>query len=364
MLILLQPLNNNRESHAIMTRPHTVNLTSVLPLVFLGMTLNSNAQSLFDSDDVLDVQIVAPLTTFSRVRSDIDYLDGTFGFTDEAGLAQSFDLKMRARGRYRRQKSTCNFPPVRLNFKTAQIEGTIFGGEDKLKLVTHCQNKSPKNEQYVLREYMAYRILRTLTDKSFRTKLLRITYVNNEKNDEPMIKYGFVIEDEDKVGERLGLTALDTIELSYFQLDRKETNLISLFEYLIGNTDYSMIRGPEGEKCCHNSVPFSNGDLVSPVPYDFDFSGLVDAPYAEPNPQLKLRSVRTRLYRGRCENSKHLPDSVAHILSKKAEIYALMDEIPDFDKSSRDSVTKYLDEFFEIVSNENLTEKNLLKRCS
>ena len=364
MLILTELFNCCRESHDIMTRPSVRIWTMAWPLVFLGFTSSTAAQSLFDSHDILEVTIEAPLTTLARVRSDVDYLDGTFSYTNEMEEARLFDLKIRARGRYRRQKKTCNFPPVRLNFKSGQVEGSLLDGEDKLKLVTHCQNKRAKSEQYVLREYMAYRILQILTDRSFRARLLRITYVNNEKDDDPMTKYGFVIEDDDSVGERLGMEARDVKSLAYNDLDPGQTNLINLFEYLIGNTDYSLIRGPADDNCCHNSVPFSNGGPVSPVPYDFDFSGLVDAPYAEPNPQLKIRDVRTRLYRGRCSNNEHLPASISHIRSKKDEIYALIDEIDGFDQSSQQSVTRYLNEFFDNIADDKMIQRNLIRRCS
>lgn len=347
-----------------MTRVHIPAWTAVLTLVFLIFAPAAVAQSLFDSKEMIEVTIAAPFTTFSRDRSDVDYLDGTFSYTDEMGETRSFDLKIRARGRYRRQKSTCNFPPIRLNFRTGQLEGSILDGEDKLKLVTHCQNRREKNEQYVLREYMTYRILQILTDKSFGARLMRVTYTNTENSGDSMTKYGFVIEDDDSVGTRLGLEPREVKALSYAELDGKQTNLVNLFQYLIGNTDYSLIRGPNDDNCCHNSVPFSDENTVSPIPYDFDFSGLVDAPYAEPNPQLKLRSVRTRLYRGRCSNNEHLPGSIAHIVSKKSEIYALMDELQDLDKASRQSITRYLDDFFDEVTDERKIERNLVRKCS
>lgn len=347
-----------------MTHLNLPNWTIALSFLFLVFASNTGAETLFDSHDILEVAIEAPLSTFSRDRSDVDYLDGTFSYTDGMGELHSFDLKMRARGRYRRKKSTCNFPPVRLNFKTAQLQGSVLEGEDKLKLVTHCQNRRDKNEQYVLREYMAYRILQILTDKSFRTRLLRITYTNNEDDDEPMTKYGFVIEDDDSVGTRLEMEPKEVKALSYGELDARQTNLINVFQYLIGNTDYSLIRGPADDNCCHNSVPFSDGNTVSPVPYDFDFSGLVDAPYADPNPQLKIRDVRTRLYRGRCGHNELLPGSIAYIVSKKDEIDALMDEIGGFDRGSRQSITRYLNEFFAEVSNQKMIERRFLRKCS
>jgi len=353
-----------RDSGSIMTRLTFAILTSVLPLMFLGIATDSVAQGLFESHDLLEVQIEGPLTTLAKVRSDVDYLDGTFSYTDEVGELRSFDLKLRARGRFRREKKTCNFPPVRLNFKTGQVEGSIFDGEDKLKLVTHCQNKRAKNEQYVLREYMTYRILQILTEKSFGARLLHVTHVDNEKEGETMTKYGFVIEDADSVGKRLGLEELDVKKLSYKNLEAEQTNLINLFQYLIGNTDYSLIRGPPDDNCCHNSVPFSDDSMTFPVPYDFDFAGLVDAPYASPNPMLKLRSVRTRLYRGRCSNEHQLSASIAHVISKKDEIYALLDEISAFDKPSRQSITRYLNEFFKDIENPKMIERKLVRKCS
>ena len=338
--------------------------TSVLPLVFLGFTTNSTAQALFESRDILNVTIEAPLTTLARVRSDVDYLNGTFSYTNELDEARSFDLKLRARGRFRLQKKTCDFPPIRLNFKKGQVEGSTFGDQDKLKLVTHCQNRRDKNEQFVLREYMAYRILQILTEKSFGARLLRVTYVNSEKDGDRMTKYGFIIEDDKSVGARLNMKALEVESLSYADIDRPQTNLVNLFQFLIGNTDYSLIKGPEDDECCHNSVPFSDGANTFPVPYDFDFAGLVDTPYAKPNPLLKLRSVRVRRYRGRCSNSEHLDDSIAHFSSKQDEIYALLDEIDGFDQPSRESITSYLNTFFEAISDEKKIQRYLLRGCS
>jgi len=364
MLILTVLLNCSGDTPTIMNRPDLSTWTVVLSLAFLGVTSDSAAQTLFDSHDVLDIRIEAPLTTFARLRSDVDYLNGTFSYTDETGESRSFDLKLRARGRFRRDKKTCDFPPIRLNFKTGQVEGSLFNGEDKLKLVTHCRNKRAKNEQYVLREYMAYRILQILTDKSFGARLVRATYVNNEKGGDTMTKYGFIIEDAHHVGERLGMKPLEVEALSYRQIDARQTTLVNLFQYLIGNTDYSLIRGPLNDECCHNSVPFSDGTNTYPVPYDFDFGGLVDASYAVPNPTLKIRSVRVRLYRGRCSHGAYLDESIGQFLSKKDQIYALLDEISAFDRASRQSVTRYLNDFFEDITDPKKIDRNLIRKCS
>ena len=346
-----------------MISPNPLVSTSVMASMFLCLASAVEAAPLFESHDILEVRIEAPFRTLAKVRSDEEYLDGALSYTGADGKQYSFDLKVRARGRYRRQKTTCDFPPVRLNFRTQQLEGSEFEGQDKLKLVSYCKKRT-RFEQLVLREYLAYRILQVLTDRSFGVRLLHITYVDTDRDGELLTKYGFIIEDEDDVGERIGLTSLETTGLDYDDLDARHANLISMYQYLIGNTDFSLIRGPADDDCCHNSVPFSDGQLVTPVPYDFDFSGLVNAPYAEPNPRFKIRSVRTRVYRGRCSNNSVLPNTIEHIAGRKAVIYALLDDTPDLDKKNRAEVTRYLDSFFAEVGDPDQVERNFIKECS
>jgi len=340
------------------------NWTSTLALSFLSISVPAAANPLFESDETLEVTLEAPLKTLVKERSDVDYLDGTIRYADEIGVEKSFDVKLRTRGRFRLRKSTCLFPPIRLNFPKGQVEDSVFEGQDKLKLITHCNNKRPQYEQLVLREYLAYRILESLTDKSLSSRLLKITYIDSESDQDPLVKYGFVIEDDDDVAARTNLTSLDSIGLNYRDLDAKQTNLVNVYQYLIGNTDYSIIRGPADDKCCHNSIPLSNGDTAFPVPYDFDFSGIVDARYAAPNPKFKIRKVTQRLYRGRCSNNAILPSTLAYFQSKKGEIYGLVDKLVDLDQKNRQKLTRYLDSFYEDISSDKEVEKNFIKKCS
>ncbi len=142
------------------------------------------SQPLFETHNLMAVRIEAPLTTLITDRPDKEYLDGTFSYLDSAGTEHTLDLKLRTRGITRRTKTICNFPPIRLNFRKKQVDGTAFTGQDKLKLVTHCQARKSSFEQLVLREYLAYRILQLLTDKSFSARLMRITYVNTESSND------------------------------------------------------------------------------------------------------------------------------------------------------------------------------------
>ena len=344
-----------------------VNLTAFVVCVFLLISLPAAAQDaddkpLFASHDVLSVRIEAPLTTLMKERPEEEYLDGTFAVTAEDGSQQVFDLKLRTRGKFRRQKSTCNFAPVRLNFRKKQVEGSVLAGQDKLKLVTHCQTKRSRYEQLVLREYLTYRILEVLTDKSFGARLMRIEWVDTEKED-PFTRWGFVIEDEDDIGERLGMTRLESSGLNYGDLDPAQTNLIMMYEYLIGNTDFSLIRGPEEGDCCHNATPFSAGGPAFSIPYDFDHAGFVNAPYAEPNPSFRIRSVRTRVYRGRCSNNDKLDGTIDYFLSKRDVIMAIVDDV-ELEDRHRKEVVGYLDDFFEEISDPEQIERRFVRGCS
>jgi len=319
---------------------------------------------LFQSHDTLIVRIEAPLTTLMREQPDEEYLDATFSYSDAAGQEHKLDLKLQTRGRFRRNKSTCIFSPLRLNFRKQQVTGTEFAGQDKLKLVTHCQ-RSKNYEQLLLREYLAYRFLQVLTDKSFGARLMHITYVDTEKGGKSITKYGFVIEDEDDIGDRIGLAPSKLRRIKASELDGKQANLVSVYEYLIGNTDFSLILGPEGSDCCHNAVLFSNGSAPhTPIPYDFDFSGLVDAPYAAANPRFKLRTVKNRLYRGRCINNEYLDGTFAYFLEKEPEFRRLLAELEGLNKGNRKEIDKFLNGFYKDITNPKLKQRNFITKCS
>ena len=317
---------------------------------------------LFESHDVLEVTIEAPLTTLMKDRPDEEYLDGIFSYVDADGAKRTFDLKLRTRGKFRRQRANCSFAPIRLNFRTEDLEGSDLAGENRLKLVTHCQSRT-RYEQLVLREFLTYRIMNALSDLSFRARLMRINYVDTEKA-KPVTRYGFVIEDEDHLGERIGMQKIQSDGLSYSVLEPVHTSLVTAFQYLIGNTDYSLVRGPENDDCCHNAVPFSDAGTLYSIPYDFDHSGMVNAPYAAPNPQFKIRSVRTRVYRGRCSHNEILPDTLEDIAAKRGEVMSIVDSLVDLDERNRREVTRYLDAFFEEIAKPAQVERRLVGKCS
>lgn len=337
------------------------------PRVFADATASQDTAvraPLFADHEALAVTIEAPLTTIIKERPDEEYLDGKLSFRDGDGREHTFDLKLRTRGNFRRREMICKFPPLRLNFRKKQVEGTLFDGQDKLKLVTHCQQNKPTYEQIMLREYLAYRIFALLTHKSFSVRLLHINYVDTEGHNS-RVKFGFVLEDDEHVAQRNGMKSMKTGNVTHADLDRSDENLVNVFMYMIGNTDFSLVQGPPDDDCCHNSMLLSatDGRPYTPLPYDFDFSGLVNAPYAAPNPRFRLRSVRSRLYRGQCANNDMLPVTFRRFLDRKDEIFALFDEIVMFSSSTRRVTKRYLNSFYYVITEPEIIRLEFLEQC-
>ncbi len=317
---------------------------------------------LFRDTAVLDVRIEAPIATILSERSDDVELDGKFHYVDEEGEIQVIDIGVRTRGRFRRQKDVCTFPPLRLNFRSSQTKGSLFHKQDKVKLVTHCRD-SDRYEQTLLREYVAYRILNQVTDVSFLTRLMRITYVDTERRQHERVRYGFIIEHKDRLARRVGLEPLEIQRTKVSALRADHLNLMSVFHYLIGNTDFSPVAGAE-EYCCHNHVLFGDdGELGYSVPYDFDQAGLVNAPHAGANPRFKLRSVRQRLYRGRCVNNEQIELTIVNFVEKRDAILALTGEQEGLDKKSIKTMTSYVEKFYSTIESPKRVNRELVTKC-
>ena len=317
---------------------------------------------LFSSNDMIEVTITAPFSTIMRERPDDEDVRGTLSYHDAENGETRLDIGIRTRGHFRRQHEVCPFAPLRLNFR--KTGGTLFAKSRKLKLVTHCETDATRYTQAVLKEYIAYRILNILTDQSFRVRLLRVKYIESESGEIVDHNYAFLIEHDRQLAKRIGLKVDDSESTTVSAIDGPHTNLVSVFQYMIGNTDFSPIKGMPGEPCCHNAVLFGdeNGPMLS-IPYDFDMTGIVSAPYAAPNPRFKLRSIRERLYRGRCANNQYLDQSIRIFQEKRQAIEDLATSTPGLNKSSIKKLSFYIATFYDVVNSQKLVARRLVEQC-
>lgn len=317
---------------------------------------------LFEDDAVVTVTITAPFEEIMKTRSLEDELPGTFVYRDAtSGEDVSLDIKIRARGKFRRQKENCAFPPLRINFRKSNT--TLFANSDKLKLVTHCRNRSNAYEQTVYKEYLAYRMFNVLTDWSFRARLLQVRYVEVTDGEEIANAPAFFIEDDKQLAKRIGMKRDKSESTSVEALDAAHTNLSSVYQYLIGNTDFSPIKGPPGEPCCHNYVLMRNDGSQISIPYDFDNSGLANPPHARPNPRFGLASVKQRLYRGRCTNNALLDSTFQLFRDKQEEMYGLVNDLEGLGNSDRKKTIRYMNDFYKIIDSERQVNYRFRDAC-
>jgi len=321
---------------------------------------------LFTSDELLNLTIEAPLRSIFRERGqESEDHDATLRYDGPDGVEVALEIGLKTRGKFRLQRSTCNFPPLRLNIRTSLAENTLFEGQDRLKLVTHCQDGRSQYEQYVLQEYMVYRLYNLLSDMSFRVRLARITYVDSEEDRDTLTRYAFLIEDEELMAQRSGWEAMAVLQVPPDIYDQEQLNLVEVFQYLIGNTDWDAFKNaPDEESCCHNVKVV--GDMVGPVfpiPYDFDFSGMVDARYATPDPSLDIRRVRQRKYRGICRPHEEIDATLRVFQEKKAAIYSLYREQEGLEDRTLERSIEYLDEFYEVIEDPGKVRSRMERDC-
>ena len=348
-------------------------MTPLRPIILLAAMACASASAaesgddkktapLFRSHDVLEITLNAPIRQIMRDRPDAEDMQGTLTYEDPEAGETTLDIGIRTRGRFRRQTDICPFAPLRLNF--SKTKGTLFAKSNKLKMVTHCRSGSNTYTQAILKEYLAYRILNTLTENSFKVRLLHVTYVDNSDGKVADTNYAFLIEHRDQLAKRIGREVSRAEATVVSALDGRETNISSVFQYMIGNTDFSPIKGVPGEPCCHNYVLLKHGEeKMLSIPYDFDVTGIVDAPYAIPNPRFRLRSVKRRLYRGRCDNNEHLGATLQLFRDRRQAIYALVDSVPGLSGASIKNTRRYLDEFYTTADSPKRVDRNIAGKC-
>ena len=313
---------------------------------------------LFATEEPLELILAGDLKPVYKDKSDDrPYRPARLSYLDANDDTVSLDISVKTRGFYRRKYLDCDVPPLRLNVKKKQVKNTVFAGQDKLKLVTHCLDRADAYQQFALLEYLIYKTYNLLTPNSFRVRLVHITYSDTER-DRQITKYGFLIEDEDRLSERLGGRNLETGVIHQEATDKDNATMLAVFQYMMGNTDWSVP--------AHHNIKFVFFGPHRPplsVPYDFDMAGLINTPYAEPDPRLGIRSVRERLFRGYCRTEEEFTAVFTQFNAQQKAIYALYQGFPLLDEKLKKRSIKYLDEFYETINKPRTVRREFLSAC-
>lgn len=315
--------------------------------------------ALFTSNEPLSVEIRAPWRKLVRTDEEKRW---PAELTVENPGGEPLDVILTVERRGISRQRVCDFPPIRLRFDKDSVDDTLFDGEGSLKLVTHCAD-GERWTQYVVLEMLAYRLYNLITDYSFRVRPLVVRYRDSERDDEPETHFGFVIEDIDELADRHDMDELEPRSSHPSNQDPEVSSLVALFQYMVGNLDWSPIAGPDQE-CCHNvKLIGSEGGPEYPIPYDFDVTGLVDAHYAVPPEGLGVRSVTTRMFRGYCAHSETLPSARARFLSQQAQLMEVIAAEPRLESGERRVAQRFLEGFFEVLSDDSKYEKQIASKC-
>ena len=204
-----------------------------------------------------------------------------------------------------------------------------------------------------------------LTDISFRARLLEVTYVDTDRENRETVSYAVFIEHQDRMAKRIDTpTVVIPRMITVPKLNSEYAGLAALFQYFVGNTDFSQIATAPGEDCCHNHELYGHdGEKMYSVPYDFDMTGFVNAPHARPNSRFELRNVRDRLYRGRCVHNEYLAAAVVKFNEQRDAIYELVNNQEQLTNSTRKSQVRFIDSFFKDIESDKRINKNLMDDC-
>ena len=324
-------------------------------------------RDLFSSDEVLDLELSVDFDAMCRPNEDegCEFAPATLTYRAADDAVFDMPTEIRVRGGWRARRDHCDVPPLFVRFLPGGAQGTPFAGQDLLPLTTHCRSAkrvlggvpSKEYEQYVLREYLGYRLYNMLSDLSLRVRLVRISYRDPSKGGKQRTRYAFFTEHFDEMAARDDAVALYTKSFDPEKIDLASMDRIALYSFMIGNTDWSIPRQ-------RNIVLIVTADGSQyPVPFDMDMSGLVDAEYAGVSPRLDFRDVRKRYYLGFCHPQLDLEPLFADFWEHEEAFQELMAETPGFNRSSRKHSRTYIKKFFQVLASPQKSQEDIIEAC-
>ena len=314
---------------------------------------------LFEEDKLIEITMRFDLSVYFRTKPRKNYLTANLTFHLSKTDSINKDIRLRTRGVFRNQY--CFYPPIELNFKKANFGYTDLNKISKIKLVPPCSwNK--ENEDYVLREYLAYKLFNVLTDTSFRVRLLTVNYIDTKNKRKPTRQYGFFIEPVNILTARVNSIQIKSQTLNQKSIDPKVMDRLAIFNYMIGNYDWA-VPGQHNVLIIKPLVYEALG-LGIAIPYDFDWTGLVNAGYAVPAENVGTQSVRERIFLGVCRSEETYKKDLQEFFKKKEEFYKVINEFPYLNQGEKKDMTGYLNGFFDkLEGRRDLILETLMNSC-
>lgn len=304
------------------------------------ITISDLADDLFSSAEPLDLIVYADFEALKSNRDKtVPYQKVSLSYVNNDKDTINVLTQIRVRGNYRLRETTCGFPPLKFKFRSRDIDSTIFEGCDKLKLVTHCQDDEVEMHNSAMRELLAYQIYNEICNYSLQVRLVNVVYVDINTEDR-IIQRGFFIEDVECLSRRNNMEEFNSVNLTMDQLSQNNMIRMSMFQLMIGNNDWSVPK-------LHNVVLMREGTHTPPVavPYDFDMSAFVNAPYRKSI--LGEKEVKC-IYKGYRVELEELEETINLFVDRRGAIVDLILDFPYLDVKNKQICLQKIDEFYNL----------------
>ena len=348
------------------------------PLIILFFLLNlpdcevradTGQPGLFEESSILELTLAIDMDHICRPREDPDceYQPSRLSWQVH-GQTHSIPVEFIVRGGWRSLSANCQVPLLFLRFAADETQGTPFEGQKSLPLTTHCGRSSLLDdqtlssgyvnyEQYLLKEYLAYRMYNEISDLSLRVRLVSVLYEDPEKPGKGRRNFAFFTEHFESLAARSNTELLQRGSFDHERLEQHQADRVALFQFMIGNTDWSIARQ-------RNIILLQDAEKVQwPVPYDLDMSGLVNAPYAGPPPSLPIEEVTQRYYLGYCHPGVNWNLLFAEFKTNQSALLNLIPEVQGLAQKEKASAKRYLDQFFRILKSPKKRDKYITGAC-
>lgn len=337
-----------------MIRSLTICFLIIETVLKSGLAQDTQVSKLFQGDEPLSIRLAYSFKEIKKNTNDSIYFPSVLHYSTDDQKWDSLNVTVRGRGNFRRKN--CFFTPMRIKIKKAEAQGTLFQGHKSLKLVLPCQVASNFND-LVIREYLCYQMYGCVSPYTFNTKLLdlRVTDRGTKQGKSYPVK-AFFIEDDDDAAKRFAGKVVDE-DLHPRVMNDTSCLRVDLFQYMIANTDWS-------SSFHHNCKVIRAGEKYLPIAYDFDMAGFVNAPYATYSETLDIKSVRDRVYRGYCRDEGTTQFVRKDFIGKRSCVLEILDRYgSNFSTKELTEMKKYIQEFFDILVDDNSFQHQILKNC-
>ena len=298
---------------------------------------------LFAPEQPLPITFESNFRQFITRKHKDEYQEALLHFPIFDSIIVKRVVRIKPRGEFR--KNYCSTPPIRMNLKKTDLDKYTLQRLNKMKMVVSCKS-GKTHEMLVLREYLTYRLYNLFTDVSFRARLLDVNFVDTgKKKNNSSRSFAFLIEEEKDVTKRLDVLPLDINVLRYEHIQEECMVRFALFNYMIGNTDWSITKRHNMKLAATKKLD----DKHLAIPYDFDYAGIVGAGYAIPDPQFEIANVRQRVLRCPCYSEETYAEAIELFKRKKASVLQTIQEFEYLPESSRKDMTKYINQFYKII---------------